>query len=119
MNFMKKIFYLLLNVLIITPITVFADNGGEGIINSCSGTLGPGVVKILNWVYSGVLVATPVLVVVFSMKDLLTAVTGGKEDEMKKAQATMVKRIIIGVVIFFIPIILKSILKLAGLVGSC
>ena len=116
---MKKLFYVLLNVLIFTPITVLADNGGEEIIDSCAGTLGSGVTDILSWVYTGVLVATPILVVVLSMKDMLTAVTSGKEDEMKKAQATMIKRIIVGVVIFFIPMIIKAILQLAGLVGSC
>lgn len=116
---MKKLFYVLLNVLIFTPITVFADNGGEDIIDSCAGTLGSEVTEILSWVYTGVLVATPILVVVLSMKDMLTAVTGGKDDDIKKAQATMIKRIIVGVVIFFVPIIIKAILQLAGLVGSC
>ena len=114
---MKKLFYILLNVLVFSPITVLADNEGEEIINSCSGILGSGVVEVLNWVYTGVLIATPILVVVLSMKDILTAVTAGKDDEIKKAQASMIKRIIIGVVMFFIPILIKAILNLTGLIG--
>ena len=34
---MKKLFYVLLNVLMFAPITVLADNGGEGIIGYWTG----------------------------------------------------------------------------------
>ena len=64
-------------------------------------------------------IIVPALVIVLGMIDLAKAVIASKEDEMKKAQATMIKRIIVGVVIFFVPIIIKAILQLAGLVGSC
>ena len=116
---MKKMFYILLNLLVLTPISVLAASEGEEIINDCSGTLGSGVVDVLNWVYTGILFAVPILVVVLSMKDMITAVAAGKADDMKKAQSSMIKRIIIGVVIFFVPIIIKAILQLTGLVGSC
>ncbi len=116
---MKKIFYILLNLLIFTPISVLAASEGEEMINDCSGILGSGVVDVLNWVYTGILFAVPVLVVVLSMKDMITAVAAGKADDMKKAQSSMIKRIIIGVFIFFVPILIKAILQLTGLVGSC
>lgn len=99
--------------LILAPL----DNG-KGIISSSSSFLGGEVAEILNWVYMGIVFAVPVIVAFLSIKDFLMATTAGKEDEMKKAQSTMVKRIIIGLVIIFVPILINVILNLANIGGG-
>ena len=58
----------------------------------------------------------PVLVIVFGMLDLGKAVIASREDEMKKAQTTFIKRILIGIVIFFVPTILDLIMYFADLI---
>ena len=45
----------------------------------------------------------------------LTAVAAGKADDMKKAQSTAIKRLVIGVAILFIPILIKVIINLTGI----
>lgn len=61
-------------------------------------------------------IIVPVLVIGFGVLDLSKAVIAGKEDEMKKAQKTFIKRIVIGVVFFFIPVFVDIIMHLADIV---
>lgn len=66
--------------------------------------------KIANTVHIVILIiqiAAPVLLVIFGMMDLLKAIISGKEDEIKKGQMTFVKRLIAGVIVFFVVVIVK------------
>ena len=60
----------------------------------------------IGWVLMFFKIAIPVILVVLGMIDLGKAVVGSKEDEIKKATTSLVKRAIAGVVIFFIPTII-------------
>lgn len=61
-------------------------------------------------------IIVPILVIIFGMLDFAKAVIVGKEDEMKKAQNTFIKRLVIGVAFFFIPIFVDVIMDLADIV---
>jgi len=50
------------------------------------------------------------------MVDFGKAVMASKEDEMKKAQTTFIKRVLISVVIFLVPTIVDIIMYLADIV---
>ena len=83
------------------------------LVNFCD-DLGPvislvkNVVKLLQW-------GIPMKLILFGMIDLGKAVMAGKEDEMKKAQNTLIKRVIYAVAVFLVvPIVGAAI----GLVGS-
>ena len=58
-------------------------------------------------------VIVPVIIIVLGSIDLFKAVIAGKEDEMKKAQKTLVKRVIIGVLVFLVPVLIDVIIWLA------
>ena len=69
--------------------------------------------------FAGVLVnilriLIPILLVVLGSIDLSKAVIAQKDDDIKKAQSTLVKRVIAGLVIFFIPAIVLMVMNLAG-----
>lgn len=68
--------------------------------------------KIL--VYPKVLV--PIIVIGLGVLDLAKAVIASKEDEMRKAQLTLIKRVLIGVCIFFVPTIVNVLMHLADIV---
>lgn len=57
----------------------------------------------------------PALVIVFTSIDLFKAVIAGKEDEMKKAQSTAIKRVIVAVIVFLVPMIVNIIMYLADI----
>ena len=56
-------------------------------------------------------VAVPILLVVFGSIDLVKGLTAQKEDEIKKGQQTFVKRLIAGVIVFFVIAIVKLVVS--------
>lgn len=57
----------------------------------------------------------PVIIIVFSIIDFTTVVLSGKDDSMEKAKKNFVTRIVVGIIILFVPFILETILKLSGI----
>ena len=78
----------------------------------CGSVLSPNQAAFLQNVFIFIRVITPVLVLVLIMKDFVQAVASQKEEDMKKAQTTAIKRIIVGVVIMFVPTIVNLLLDL-------
>ena len=65
-------------------------------------------VRLLQWLI-------PMGLILFGLIDLGKAVIAGKEDEMKKAQGTLIKRVIYAVAVFLVVTIVSFAM---GLVGS-
>ena len=106
-NFLLKINNLYVNIL------------AETSQSDCS-ILGDDLQDILNEVFTAIKVCVPILCVVLISIDMLSAVTYGDEKNMKDAQNKAIKRIIIGIVIFFIPTLVNLLLKWIGLAsGTC
>ena len=75
--------------------------------------LGP-VIKIVKAVYVLLQWAIPIILILFGAIDLGKAVIASKEDEMKKAQSTLIKRIVYAVIIFFLFSIVSMVIGLVG-----
>ncbi len=54
----------------------------------------------------------PILIVVLGSLDFLKAVASQKEDEIKKGFPTFIKRLIAGIIVFFVVVIVKTIIGL-------
>ena len=65
------------------------------------------VIKLLQW-------GIPMVLILFGMIDLGKAVMAGKEDEMKKAQGTLIKRVIYAIAIFLVITIVTFVVGLVG-----
>lgn len=65
-------------------------------------------VRLLQWLI-------PMALILFGLIDLGKAVIAGKEDEMKKAQGTLIKRCIYAVAVFLVVTIVSFVM---GMVGS-
>lgn len=74
------------------------------------------IAYLINSVLSYVRIFVPILIILLGSLDLGKAVIASKEDEMKKAQTTFVKRLIAGMVIFFVPVFVNIIMHLADIV---
>ncbi len=59
-------------------------------------------------------IVIPILVVIFGMIDLGKAVVGSKDEDIKKAAKQLLMRFIAGLVIFFIPELVKAAFGLLG-----
>lgn len=89
------------------------------ILKMCSEVLGEGVTKNVEYVFFAIRIATPILLIVLISKDMVSAVASQKEDDIKKAVSNAIKRIIAGIIIFFIPTIITLIINLIGKDYGC
>ena len=62
-------------------------------------------------VIKGIMIAVPILLVIFGMIDLLKGVAAQKEDEIKKGQQTFFKRVIAAIIVFFVIAIVKAVVS--------
>ena len=82
----------------------------ENSVDFCAGTQ-----EIWNFVGKIVLVLKiliPVIIIILGIVDLGKAVIASKEEDIKKATNILIQRIIIGIVIFFVPAIVNAIFGL-------
>ena len=71
----------------------------------------PNLVKtIINLIKWGI----PLILVIYGMLDLGKAVMAGKEDEMKKFQGALIKRVIYAVVVFLVVTIVQFVMVMIG-----
>lgn len=71
--------------------------------------------ELTSWFITIVEIVVPVILVIMGAIDFVKAITGQKEDEIKKGQQIFIKRLITGLLIFFIIAIVKL---LIGVVSS-
>ena len=81
----------------------------------CNGTAIPYVAaQITNIVITVLQIATPIIIILLGMIDLLKGVISQKEDEIKKGQQTFVKRLIVGISVFLIFFLVKFIIGIVA-----
>lgn len=81
--------------------------------SNCGGLLE--IVTLIRKVIDIIWILIPIALIGFGLLDLGKAVIAGKEDEMKKAQGTLIKRVIYAVIVFLIvPLVTFA----TGLVGE-
>ena len=66
--------------------------------------------EIIHGFYISMLFATPAVVLALCTVDIAKAVIAQDDNAIKKAQNNAIKRIIAGVIMFFIPVLLNLIL---------
>ena len=83
----------------------------------CVGILGnnigiPEIIGVLiHYVYIGIKIVVPILLVLFGMLDLGKAITAKKEEDIKKYQSSFIKRLVTGVLVFLVVIAVEFILS--------
>ncbi|MBQ9853637.1 MAG: hypothetical protein IJO57_01220 [Bacilli bacterium] len=70
------------------------------------------VFTLIGNIVTFIKIFVPILLIIFGSIDLMKAVMASKDDEIKKAQSTLIKRAIYAVVIFFIPTIISLLMGL-------
>ena len=70
--------------------------------------------QIVGYVVNIFKIVIPVIIVLFAMIDLGKAVMAGEEKEIKEAQQMLIKRLIYGVVVFFVVTIVQVVFNLIG-----
>ena len=73
-----------------------------------------GIPKIVSMVYMAIQIAVPVVLVVIGMIDLTKSIASEKEEDIKKSQKTLIKRLISAVLIFFVFAVVKFLISLVA-----
>lgn len=82
--------------------------------------LGKEFTEILNEVFNWIQLIVPTLVIVLCSVDCANAVISQDEKAISGTTNKIIKRVVIGVAIFFVPMLLNILLKLAGIAtGTC
>ncbi len=68
------------------------------------------VPKLSSYAVTLLKTIAPIVLIIISVISLVKSMTAGKEDEIKKAQTTLVKRLIIAAIIFFVVTIVQFIM---------
>lgn len=82
------------------------------------GIFGNTIVGIIKNIYGYFKWIIPTLIVILSMLDFFKVVGTGKDDDFKKAQNNLIKRIILGIVFFLIPTLISMIINFSGITES-
>ena len=114
---MKKVYFIILILLVAFCFTtpVFAKN-----ISSCDAALSSDVIidekipNIISTVVTVIKVIVPVLLVVFGMIDLAKGVIAQKDEEIKNGQKIFIKRLISGVIVFFVFSLVQFLISLVA-----
>ena len=83
-------------------------------ITSCEDLLNDDLRGYLKSFLKIIKVLVPIILIVLGILDFAVAIFSGKEDDMKKHANKFVKRLIIAIVIFFIPSLLQLLLTIAS-----
>lgn len=91
---------------------------GENVGIDCEGLLGDDLLNLISEIFGYIQIAAPILLVVLGSVDFAQAVMSDDKDALKKATSKFVKRAIICVAIFFVPLILKYLLSFLNDMGK-
>lgn len=90
----------------------FISDWGDQVEVNCEGILGQELLDFLNKIFRWIQILAPIFVILISGIDFAGAVLQDDKDAMKKASNKFIKRLIIAVALFFIPLILSWLLNI-------
>lgn len=70
--------------------------------------------ELTSWAVTFIQVLVPVILVIMSMVDLVKAVSSQKDDEIKKGQKVLIKRIILAAIIFLFVALVKLVISVVA-----
>lgn len=70
--------------------------------------------NMLNGIVTLIQIGVPIILIIMGMIDMGKAVASQKEDEIKKAQSMLIKRVIYAVVVFLVIAIVEFVLGFVG-----
>lgn len=70
--------------------------------------------ELTTWIVTFIQVLVPIILVLISMVDLIKAISSQKEDEIKKGQNVLIKRIVLAVIIFLFVAMVKLVISVVA-----
>ena len=90
---------------------------GDKILD-CDGLLDAGLVDIINTLLTWIRIIVPIIVIILGTVDFSKAVLNAEKDEMKQAVTRLTKRIVIAIIIFFVPTLIHLLVDIFNQVSD-
>ena len=87
-------------------------------VNEVCSKIEPEIITFIHNVINVIKIGVPIALVIFGMIDLGKGVIASKEDEIKKGQKDFIKRILAGVIVFFIISITQLVMSVIDRNGN-
>lgn len=84
---------------------------GQQVEKTCDGIIGKELLDFINKIFRWIQILAPIFVVIMGGIDFAGAILQDDKDSLKKASSKFIKRLIIAVALFFIPLILSFLLN--------
>lgn len=114
---MKKKKLLFIFIIFICLFTFIPNVNAENFTCSAFGSdvyIDKHLAQITKYVILILQIVAPIILVIMGMVDLMKGITSQKEDEIKKGQQTFIKRLIAGLILFFVFAITKFVISVAA-----
>ena len=72
------------------------------------------IFKFIGTIITFIKIIVPIILVIMGSIDLAKAVMAQKDDEIKKGYQSLMKRVIVAVIIFFLPSLVSMVIGLVG-----
>ena len=95
---------------------IFLNDGSKQL--SGGDVCSTGLEKFIKAFYSLLRYIVPLLIVVFSVIEFVGVVLSGEQEKMEKAKKRFAIRLVVGILVLFIPALLELILNLAGIIDG-
>lgn len=105
-NMKKKAWLIILGLILTINNNVYALSE-----ETCSGLLGESTMEDLSNIFKYMKILGPILVIAYSTYDYIVALVNKDPEEYKKVNKKLITRLILIVVLFFLPIILNLLLS--------
>lgn len=87
----------------------------NGLTITCAGVeIGDQIPNIVHTITTLIKIGVPILLIIFGMLDLGKAVMAQKDDEIKKGQQTLIKRVIAAAIVFFVVTIVQILISVVA-----
>lgn len=113
----KKLIFIFTLLLCLMPSVVNAAELEYIACGNAEGIPAP-VPQLISICYTLLIIATPIILIIFSIIALLKAITNGDAGEIKKAQSKVIKKFISAAVVFFVAGIVQFVISRASTTDS-
>lgn len=87
--------------------TLLQCDGMDSWVHECSVCIPGQVANLIKMAYTAILIAVPLLLIITGMITLASSIMKQKEEDIKKAQQLLVKKMIAGAIVFFLFVLVR------------
>lgn len=93
-------------------------NWRDDVVANCENMMNADLINALSTLYFFIEVAVIVIAVILSIVEFFKATVNSDADSLKKAWANVIKRIIVVIVVFLLPLLIEFVVKTTGVISQ-